>query len=527
MTPSAWRISPLSHDAIRHVCVSRQNTFLVFCLVLVMVLLPSSDARSADPDLQTIDRWTGGMLQHETPFTGAASCASSGCHGGPRPGVANPRANGGNEYLLWMENDPHAQSWRTIASEQSVAMMDRLGILRDGRIVDIDQFNNCLACHNSAPVDPPAAATRDHAGIASEFSARSVEGVGCRGCHGPSSKWETSHYLAGWSPGDATETGFVPAANLLVRARMCASCHVGDRDRDMNHDIIAAGHPPLRFEMATYHNRLPKHWRDPQASNPGQYEMDLWIAGAIASSDAWLALLEGRAAGSTAVSTWPEFASYDCSSCHHALGLNNRRNPLSDPSRRGLAKQSQWDTFALRNLLADVSVDVPSGSAAHSRAVDLARNLVTLRKELESDYSPSRGDVAALAKDSRRTLLRWTESNVPNSTYKATGSGPWDAPQLRIDDDRLLSIIRRTAERDSTFDTWESAAGYYLMMVASRHRWPDARWRTLAEQTNQMRRGLAFAPESSSPEYATAQREGTAATREEIQQLADQFVRDL
>ena len=31
----------------------------------------------------------------------------------------------------------------------------------------------------------------------------------------------------------------------------------------MNHDMIAAGHPALHYEFATYHECQPKHWREP------------------------------------------------------------------------------------------------------------------------------------------------------------------------------------------------------------------------------------------------------------------------
>ena len=83
----------------------------------------------------TLDRLHMPILRQDLKITGAQSCATSNCHAGPRPGVLEPTARRGMEYQIWVENDPHAQSWRTICSDESVDMMKRLGIMADGQIV--------------------------------------------------------------------------------------------------------------------------------------------------------------------------------------------------------------------------------------------------------------------------------------------------------------------------------------------------------------------------------------------------------
>ena len=88
----------------------------------------------------------------------------------------------------------------------------------------------------------------------------------------------------------------VDTKNVLVRAALCASCHVGSAENDVTHDMLAAGHPPLRFEMASHQALIErKHWDDAAATAQPEYEVQLWAAGRIASAEAALDLLEGRA----------------------------------------------------------------------------------------------------------------------------------------------------------------------------------------------------------------------------------------
>ena len=111
---------------------------------------------------------------HASPQNlGAASCAASSCHAGPRASVASPTSQRGSEYTLWKELDPHARSWSTMASKQSTTILTKLGILNEGKIVKPDAYRNCLACHNTSSILEGSSA-----------SATIMEGVGCEACHG-------------------------------------------------------------------------------------------------------------------------------------------------------------------------------------------------------------------------------------------------------------------------------------------------------------------------------------------------------
>ena len=135
--------------------------------------------------------------------------------------------------------------------------------------------------------------------------------------------------------------------------------------RDVNHDLIAAGHPRLSFEFSAYLDNMPPHW-DEKYKNAGdagsrRFGGELRRAGV---GDRPLDDNQGRAraAGATiarAAETvgaggssraprrgrfgaqqgerhrWPEFTEYGCFSCHHDLrdqAWRRRHEPTAVPA---------------------------------------------------------------------------------------------------------------------------------------------------------------------------------------------------
>src|SRR5947208_2216032 len=75
-----------------------------------------------------------------------------------------------------------------------------------------------------------------------------------------------------------TALGMTDTKNLFARARLCSGCHIGSPQQEVNHDLYAAGHPPLRFELASYEALIGrKHWDDaPRRVADADYEVQLW-----------------------------------------------------------------------------------------------------------------------------------------------------------------------------------------------------------------------------------------------------------
>src|SRR5262245_30091964 len=223
-------------------------------------------------------------------YVGAGSCAARACHGSP---TLTRRGESNSAYTIWMANDPHAQAYAVLHTPESKQMAEGLTL---GNAWEADR---CLACHSLPISHAQAAAAKE-----SELSALRADGVSCEACHGPAEKYLVAHTLNNWrKPGDRNfdpSFGMKNTADIAPRAQVCAGCHVGQPDpdgrpwRDVNHDLIAAGHPRLNFEFSAYMANLPPHWNT--RANADRFdELRSWIVGQFTTADAALELLESRA----------------------------------------------------------------------------------------------------------------------------------------------------------------------------------------------------------------------------------------
>ena len=234
------------------------------------VSTPTKTTKSASPALRDL-----------TPlFVGAGGCAAAACHGEAATAKSSPTSK--NAYSLWMvQRDPHSIAYSVLKTDASRRI---LWLLDGATPAPTDEQpkpwqsaaphrdTRCLTCHS---ILPDAGATLPDSLLA--------DGVSCEACHGPAASWRQSHTTTGWlarGP-DRYQTidncAAAPAANatkssatagdrmwntrdISSRANVCVRCHVGGPDRDVNHDLIAAGHPRLNFEFAAFMANLPKHW---------------------------------------------------------------------------------------------------------------------------------------------------------------------------------------------------------------------------------------------------------------------------
>ncbi len=415
----------------------------------------------------------------------AASCASTACHGGPRAGIKEELAVRGSEYPLWLENDPHARSWRTMCGQASVDILERLSIMRGGKVLDQAAFDNCLKCHNTTRGYPINRATEqsvsdvNRSGSLESKQEFHAEGVGCASCHGPSELWLSEHYRTSWNNLDSSTLGLVPNKNLVARARGCAACHIGDSDRDMNHDLIAAGHPAMHYEFSTYHNMLPKHWREQERSAALDFEAQLWIAGQIAALDASLALLESRAAKRSPAGVWPEFAALDCSACHQGLRLD--REDYSAVRQTRIAGLSHWNRFGVEQLLklheTSDAADVPGYSAEQSLAVAL-RQISTL---IGGRVTPDARATQTAASHARRALDRWLSQSGLRSVQMFSA-------------DKLSRLAATSLSDRPSLDSWEYTAQSYLAAIAARRAWLGDESSLSFAEARRLQQALLFKP---------------------------------
>ena len=226
-------------------------------------------------------------------FVGPGSCSATACHGGIRP-VANSRILQ-NEYSTWILQDKHAQAYKALETPVAQRMAKIMGL------PSATSAQRCLACHAlSVPAEKKGR----------EFDIS--EGVTCENCHGPASGWLGSHTLKNTKHEQNVALGLHDLPNLEVRTKQCLTCHLGTADKFVDHELIAAGHPDLIFELDSYQAVMPMHWKKPEDPATG---IRIWSVGQAVKLQEALNRLSRRAQGPV----WPEFSEMECFACHHDL----------------------------------------------------------------------------------------------------------------------------------------------------------------------------------------------------------------
>lgn len=352
---------------------------------------------------------------------GSPSCSTTACHGSLTED-RKPTAIRGDEFHVWLD-DPHSHAYAVLFEERSRHMMRNLGVADDnlvprpGKEAEFQRYwDSCLACHG--PGDA-------HSGKPSIARGPSLsEGVSCEGCHGNASQWIQVHYRPEWlkyTNEQKAKLGFLDTETPLSRARICTSCHVGDAGRDVNHDLIAAGHPGMKFDMSWYQTLIPSHWKENRtgAAKPETVPQPMrdWLVGQLVGASTALRQLERRAALSTqGKAPWPELSEYSCFACHHDLESDSWRQergfwqPAADTNEFHYAKQGNtrvqlaWGNWTLESL----------GRMAEAFESDASKTFVTsfgvLSKTLSSGLQAKAETVQAEARTAAEDLDRWIES---------------------------------------------------------------------------------------------------------------------
>jgi Cytochrome c554 and c-prime len=301
-------------------------------------------------------------------YTGPGSCASTSCHGSVTPRAENDVLQ--NEYSTWIVKDKHAQSYKALTGNIGERMAGILGL---GKAETAPQ---CLACH---ALNPPA-----------EERSRTFdvsEGVSCESCHGPASGWLGPHTERDWTHQKSVALGMVDTRDLVKRTEKCLSCHLGNAEKYVDHEMIAGGHPDLFFELDSFSAVMPRHWKEP--GEPGASgQSDPWYDVRELTTGQVVQLRESmtRLAERTRGKIWPEYSEMQCYACHHSLTPPEQswRQARGYPNRR--PGDPPWNTSRY-TVLRYVAHEVDSRDANQ-----LDEGLAEISK-LMSQLNPDRGAV--------------------------------------------------------------------------------------------------------------------------------------
>ncbi|MBI3782234.1 MAG: hypothetical protein HY270_02415 [Deltaproteobacteria bacterium] len=335
-------------------------------------------------------------------FVGESRCANPTCHGAGLPASDAQRGSWRpwkSARTQWLNHniDRHSDAYNVLDTPRAKAIADYMAVSATGS-------DKCLLCHAPAAILAPD----------SRFERK--EGVSCEHCHGAAQEWLKPHVEKDWQQKkiDYAGKGFYDNSDFRKRAEKCATCHV-----EIDHEIVAGGHPPLQFEMVAY-AQIMKHWDDLAGESPNAFSVDptLWSIGQVVGLQHVMQMLVRRAGDSNyqGLGKFHGFEDKNCYQCHHKL--------LDDALRLGLGHY-RMVTFIVAALLParqsdissqwnDVVAAVHTGAAqAEAKATRFVETLATISSQLSEHRLDQEG--------TRRILERLTDAGDELKQIKRFG----------------------------------------------------------------------------------------------------------
>jgi hypothetical protein len=397
---------------------------------------------------------------------GAGSCTSSGCHAAPVEGHAAWQSS----YTVWAARDPHARAHAVLHEPLAQAIVAALAARSPDRpVVPAAENVACIGCH------------------ATGRGRMAAEGVGCESCHGAAGDWLVAHTLPGWNTSGNT-LGLVDLADPFVAADTCAGCHVGGppaadgAPREVSHDLIAAGHPRLAFELRSFKEAEPPHWRDrfltaltaltaptaapspatvagaaaagrhpdPRAPRAALDPLDEWALGRLGSLEVFLGQMarqgaaaeRRRDADGPVAAVWPEFTAFDCYGCHRPALVAADQGPAANPGGLGVPRLEPLHWALLDTIMpAAPQADEPASGAA---------TLAAFRAEVERRWwqvpdaaavAACRDAIAAARLHGHAALKALPAGPLADRVVKDVNAADWDEAAA------ALAALRAIADR--------------------------------------------------------------------------------
>jgi Cytochrome c554 and c-prime len=266
----------------------------------------------------------------EPRYVGPGSCSAIACHGAvqARHDTKVPQ----NEYSTWILQDKHARAWTVLNNPVSQRISKILGPAVLGA-ADAAHAPKCLACHALYVRENEQARAFDIS-----------DGVSCESCHGPSSEWLGPHTARDWRYEKSLAMGMYDTQNLRLRTEKCLTCHLGTDEKYVDHEMMAAGHPDLVFELDSFQAAEPVHWMEKIRGHPDEVDKDPflsvreWSVGQAVQLKESMARLIRRVRGTEGKKglVWPEYGEFDCFGCHHSLPASEENWRMRSIAHRSL-----------------------------------------------------------------------------------------------------------------------------------------------------------------------------------------------
>lgn len=264
---------------------------------------------------------------------GVVNCASSLCHGSISEWKGSNVLQ--NEYVTWSRVDKHAlRAAQVLTNDRSRRIAANLGLKQPAHEAKV-----CVDCHGH---NPPAASRGER------FKAS--DGVSCEACHGPAENWIKSHVAPGATHEENVRNGLYPTSDPVALARLCLSCHFGNKDKFVTHRIMGAGHPRISFELDTFTQTQPPHFvaDEDWEKRKGRWDgVRVWAIGqALAAQESLDVVLDPKRGRD---GLFPELVVFDCHACHHPMSETRWKPRVG--TRPGTIRFNDSNLLMLRQIV--------------------------------------------------------------------------------------------------------------------------------------------------------------------------------
>lgn len=406
---------------------------LIVCAILFAApRLPAQNAKTANAGIK---------------YIGPGSCAATACHGSVKP-VAESRILQ-NEYSTWILKDKHARAYQALTGDvgERMARILKLG-------AKAEESPKCLACH-------ALYTTPEQRGRPFEIT----EGVSCENCHGPAQAWLGQH-TERESPEKHARSlalGMADTRDVIHRTEKCLQCHLGTKEKFVDHEMIAAGHPDLFFELDSFSAVMPRHWKQPRESAPNKPAEDPnwtsvrdWSAGQAVQLRAAIERLAWRAKNERFdhKDIWPEYSELSCFACHHSLGpaQNSWRQEHGYAGRRPGDPAWNASRYVVFRVLAR-QIDPGAAQELDERLASLSAEM----SKLNPDRTAVLSATTAAAPVAQRFAERLASMNYDSAlTLRTLQAITQDADAIALGDERAAE--QATMALDSLYIAYSKQA---------------------------------------------------------------------
>lgn len=365
---------------------------------------------------------------------GVASCASSTCHGSA---TQNNKTNiQHNEYVIWDRRDVHSRAYNKLFNSDFLKITEKLGLKAP------HEEPVCLACH---------ASNIDQSLRGKKF--QMSDGIGCETCHGGSEKWLKNHTNKKTTHAQNLENGLYPASNIVNRARLCLSCHYGNEQQFVTHELMGAGHPRISFELDTFTEIQPKHFTQDEdyAERKTPYSnVKAWAVGQAVAAESMLAMFLSDNFHSSGL--FPELSMFDCHSCHHPMSDKTWQPKKGVNLKPGSVPFNDSSLLMLRHVIAQLD---------KTRGWHFKQNTLALHTALTENPESFRKQVIAMhasMPDIIKSIMEheFTPEEIKRLANSILNEGIWDGyNDYVVAEQSVMALTMLTISWDSVqaFDT--------------------------------------------------------------------------